>query len=105
MKLRKFLTVKILLAPELRITAMPMVSLLIVILASAGALSAQPAADQPHPDQQTIQTLMERIDRLEARVAQLEGAKRPPTTETTTQAPSPPDPMPAPVHPKKMERT
>src|SRR5437588_3232403 len=103
MKLRKFLTVKILLAPELRITAMPMVSLLIVILASAGALSAQPAADPPHPDQQTIQTLMERIDRLEARVAQLEGAKRPATTETTAQAPSPPEPMPATVEPERMD--
>jgi hypothetical protein len=79
------------------------VPLLILILASARPVSAQQAADPPNPDQQTIQMLMERIDRLEARVAQLEGVKRGAPSEATAQAPSPPEPLPATIEPERMD--
>ena len=103
MKLQKFLPVKVLLASELRITAIRIACLLAAFLVSTAGLFAQQAADPPNPDQQTIQMLMERIDRLEARVAQLEGAKRPAVSQATAQAPLAPEPMPSTVEPERMD--
>jgi len=103
MKLQKFLTVQILLAPELKMIAARSVSLLLAILVSAAGLFAQQAGNPTNAEKQTIQMLMERIDRLEARVAQLEGAKRPTASEAPAQASSPPESMPSTVEPERMD--
>src|SRR5947209_14753189 len=79
------------------------VSLLLAILVSAAGLFAQQAGNPTNAEKQTIQMLMERIDRLEARVAQLEGAKRPTASEAPAQASSPPESMPSTVEPERMD--
>jgi hypothetical protein len=62
-----------------------LVTLLGALLNSV-ALRAQQAAAAPASDAQTIQVLLQRIDRLEARVAQLESSRQtPPQLEVTKQ--------------------
>jgi hypothetical protein len=56
---------------------MRILGLLLGILTSSTALYAQPSASAPDPNQQLVQTLLQRIERLEARVAQLEASKQP----------------------------
>lgn len=62
-----------------------------MLLLLAVVLSSKPAYAKPKesatPDQQTLQTLLERIDRLEARVRQLESMQR--QSSTTSLAPGP----------------
>src|SRR5205814_6092043 len=66
--------------------------LLLVILVNATILRAQQLVDAPAADKQTLQLLLQRIDQLEARVKQLEGAKQqaapvaPPVGEAEPQA-------------------
>lgn len=66
---------------------MHILALLLGILTSSTVLDAQPAASAPDPNPQLVQTLLQRIERLEARVAQLEASKQP--------VPSPVSPQPA----------
>jgi hypothetical protein len=67
----------------------------------AAPAHAQQATAAPPSDQQTIQMLLQRIDRLEARVAQLEGARQAPAQAVAAGPPGvaalPPTPGQAPV--------
>lgn len=59
------------------------------IFANQLVLMAQQPAGTPNSDKETIQLLLQRIDRLEARVAQLEAAKPGETSVTPAPAPAP----------------
>jgi hypothetical protein len=66
-----------------------MVVLLGILMSTAG-LRAQEAASGADPDKQTIQMLLQRIERLEARVEQLEGTRAVPARTETATAAAPP---------------
>jgi hypothetical protein len=55
---------------------------------SSPALHAQQGSDGNDSDKQIIQTLIHRVEQLEARVAQLEAAKQTPVTTISAQAPA-----------------
>ncbi|HYL15234.1 MAG TPA: hypothetical protein VEV41_19505 [Terriglobales bacterium] len=105
MKLRSFPATRTLLAPELSAQriAKGIFSLLLAIFANIGILRAEQPADPPDQEKQTIQMLLQRIDRLEARVAQLEGAKPPATAQTAAQAPATAEAGPERIEPERMD--
>ncbi|HEY2382135.1 MAG TPA: hypothetical protein VGK48_13235 [Terriglobia bacterium] len=76
-----------------------------LVFAQASTVLAQ--AGNPQEQTQVIQKLMDRIDQLEKRVAELEGAKAqspPPPPVVTAQPPAPPEGMEAIMHPNSMPR-
>jgi hypothetical protein len=75
-----------------------MVVLLGILMTTAG-LRAQEAASGADPDKQTIQMLLRRIERLEARVAQLEGTRTEPARTETANAAAPPAATQIAAHP------
>ena len=63
-------------------------ALLLAMVISSPALHAQQGSDGNDSDKQIIQTLIHRVEQLEARVAQLEAAKQTPVTTISAQAPA-----------------
>jgi hypothetical protein len=102
MRLRSFPPIRTLVAPGIRIITKRMLSLLLAILVNAGIVLAEQPGDPPDQEKQTIQMLLQRIDRLEARVAQLEGTKQA-VSEAPTQAASTPEAVPERIEPERMD--
>jgi hypothetical protein len=71
-----------------------MLLLMIAIGMNPGLLRAQ-ANPEKSPDPQTLQALLDRIDRLEARVRQLEAARAQPPAASSPEVQQPPAPPPA----------
>ena len=76
MKPRKSAPIWLLLALAGRSTGKRAFLILLGILVSGQCVRAQEATGGPDADKQTIQMLLQRIERLEARVAQLEGTRQ-----------------------------
>ena len=71
-------------------------SLVLAVMLTKASLPAQQAGGAAQPDQATIQMLLQRINQLEAKVAQLESAKQSAGGGSTAQATAP-DSSPPPV--------
>src|SRR5262249_40991229 len=65
----------------------------VVAFSGAALLAAQKSADQVVVDKQTLQTLLQRVDQLEARVRQLE-AERQPSSDSSGLQPAAAAPAP-----------
>jgi opacity protein-like surface antigen len=100
MKSRTFAPVGSLLAHAGQSMGMRVLLVLLGILMSSAGLRAQEAATGADPDKQTIQILLQRIERLEARVAQLEETRMAAAhTEMASAAAAPAAAAPPVAHP------
>src|SRR5215472_11918591 len=85
-------------------------ALLIAMASAPAALRAEEPPSAPQSDREMVQTLLQRIERLEARVAQLEAGQPQPAKlvevaaqTSTPQQPAPPETVPEPMEQARLD--